>query len=379
VGPGESRLSFAEKLISKPQREKGGETGFERYDYQALWGLALIFEQHGAGDDYAIAFEFHDDILLMDSASEPTVARFYQVKTKNKGHWTLGDLTKRRPKKDNPSERLPSHLGNLFANYIAFPDETASLNFVSNVPCEFLDAATGTHAFSDCSRQEFEKFLTKLQEEHPSATESTATLIHFVRADLSLHDTDAHLKGKLTDFITRVVGEIEYNPDTLYKAIVEECRTKSKFTGVIRSFDDLVRHKSITRAQVESWLDHVRQRQRSPEWADVSQNLALPAMELAEVHREWRRYRPLALNPGDEALNRSREAIRQQIRLNRASALPLTDLINLICGATESAIRSNMNPFMPARLKAMILYEVFSYEPPGEVQASDPPSEDQGS
>lgn len=62
-------MSLAEKLISKPQREKGGETGFERYDYQALWGLALIFEQHGGGDDYAIAFEFHDDILVMDSAS----------------------------------------------------------------------------------------------------------------------------------------------------------------------------------------------------------------------------------------------------------------------------------------------------------------------
>ena len=360
-------MSLAEKLISKPQREKGGETGFERYDYQALWGLALIFEQHGGGDDYAIAFEFHDDILVMDSASEPTSVRFYQVKTKNKGHWTLGDLTKQRPKKDSPSERLPSFLGNLYANYIAFPDETASLNFVSNVPCEFLSPATGTQAFSDCSREAFEKFLAKLQAEHPTATESTATLIHFVRADLSLHDADAHLKGKLIDFITQVVGEIEYSPDTLYKAIVEECRTKSKFTGVIRSFADLVRHKSITRAQVEGWLDHVRQRQRSPEWADVSQNLNLPAMELVEVHREWRRYRPLALSPGDEALNRSREAIRHHIRQNRASTLPLPDLIDLIYGATERAIRSNMNPFMPARVKAMILYEVFSYEPPGEV------------
>ena len=100
-------MSFAERLISEPQREKSGETGYERYDYQALWGLALIFEHHGSTEDYAIAFEFHDDIVLLDSASSPTRARFYQVKTKDKGHWTLSDLYRRKPRKDAPTA-IPS-------------------------------------------------------------------------------------------------------------------------------------------------------------------------------------------------------------------------------------------------------------------------------
>ena len=34
--------TFAERLISVPQRETGGESGYERYDYQALWGLTLV-------------------------------------------------------------------------------------------------------------------------------------------------------------------------------------------------------------------------------------------------------------------------------------------------------------------------------------------------
>jgi len=29
-------VSFAERLILEPQRENSGETGYERYDYQAL-------------------------------------------------------------------------------------------------------------------------------------------------------------------------------------------------------------------------------------------------------------------------------------------------------------------------------------------------------
>ena len=32
-------MSFADRLIAEPQREKSGETGYERFDYQALWGL----------------------------------------------------------------------------------------------------------------------------------------------------------------------------------------------------------------------------------------------------------------------------------------------------------------------------------------------------
>jgi Cap4 dsDNA endonuclease len=104
-------LTFASRLISEPQREKSGETGAQRYDYQALWGLSLIFRHHDASTDYAISFEFHDDIILLDSASAPSKAAFYQVKTKAKGHWTLTELTSRKTKKNDPSNGLlPSHL-----------------------------------------------------------------------------------------------------------------------------------------------------------------------------------------------------------------------------------------------------------------------------
>jgi hypothetical protein len=370
---GEKSVSFAERLISEPQREKSGETGYERYDYQALWGLALIFEHHASQEDYAIAFEFHDDIVLLNSASSPTHARFYQVKTKDSGHWTLSDLYRRNARKGDASGgKLPSHIGKLFSNYVVFPGETEELNFVSNVPCAFLDAAASTCQFTECDAETLAKFMKKLNAEYPAATSATASLIRYVRADLSLHDSSAHIKGKLTQFVLRQIGSVEYNPDTLYKTIVEECRTRSKYTGGVSDFGDLIKFKSITRAQVESWLDQVRSRHALPDWADISNHLNVSGMELAELNREWKRYRAIALDAGNEAINALRDKIRKELEMFVGTSLDLTALIDNLYSKVEDLAVASMPPFKPARLKAMIIYEVFSYDSTGEVQKADP-------
>jgi hypothetical protein len=44
-------MVLAADLISTPVREKSATGG--RYDYQTMWGLALLFQQHGTNDDYA--------------------------------------------------------------------------------------------------------------------------------------------------------------------------------------------------------------------------------------------------------------------------------------------------------------------------------------
>jgi hypothetical protein len=368
-------VSFAERLVSEPQREKSGETGYERFDYQALWGLALIFEHHGLTDDYAIAFEFHDDIVLLDSASSPTRARFYQVKTKDKGHWTLSDLYRRKPRKEGPSgSKLPSHMGKLFSNFVIFPDETEQLNFVSNVPCSFLDAASGACHFTECDADTLAKFMTKLTAEYPGATPAAVSLIRYVRADLSLHDSSAHIKGKLNDFVLEQIGSVEYNPDTLYKTIVEECRTRSKYTGGVSNFSELVKYKSITRSQVEGWLDQVRRRHALPSWAEISHHLTMSGIELAQLSREWRRYRAMALDTGNEAINALRDKIRTELQQLVGTTLDLTALIDHLYTKVEDFAEASMPPFKPARLKAMIIYEVFSHDTTGEIQTTDPKS-----
>ncbi len=376
-------MLFSERLVATPQREKAGATSLERFDYQALWGLALIFERHGATDDYAIAFEFHDDLVMLDSASAPMEARFYQVKTNDSAaSWSVAALMRRSTTKASngkAASKLPSHIGKLYSNYEKFPAETRSLNFVSNVPVQIADAASGIHALESCTPEHFADFLRKLQAEHPGATAATAKLIHFVRTDLSLHDASTHLKGKLGDFVTEVVGSIDYNPDTLYKTIVEECRTRSKYTGAINDFKDLIRHKAITRAHVENWLNIVRQRAKAPEWSEVSQNIGLSGIEELALRREWKLYRSAVLNPGDEGGNRIRDAIRTSIVGHTSSKLSMKDLLEALVLETQSVAQTNMSPFTLARLRAMILYELYRDDQAGDVQAVDPQPQDKKS
>ncbi|MGY4617253.1 hypothetical protein ACVWZ4_002480 [Bradyrhizobium sp. USDA 4472] len=370
-------MSFADRLISEPQREKSGETGYERFDYQALWGLALIFAHHGSSEDYAIAFEFHDDIVLLDSEQSPTRARFYQVKTKDKGQWSLADLYRRKPKKNDPTGgKLPSFMGKLFSNYVTFPDETEQLNFVSNVPCAFLPSASGACKLVSCDAETLKKFMDKLAQEHRGASHAAVSLMHYVQADLSLHDSSTHIKGKLNEFILEHIGSVEFNPDTLYKTIVEECRTRSKYTGTISSFSELIQKKSITRSQVEGWLNLVRSRQALPEWSMISQQLNVGAIELANLTREWQRYRAIALDAGNEAINVIRDKIRSELDKCGGGSQGLDDLVDEIYPAVRDLAQANISPFSNARLKVMIFYEVFTHETTGEVQEIDPqPSE----
>ncbi|MGA9796291.1 MAG: dsDNA nuclease domain-containing protein [Rhizomicrobium sp.] len=276
-----------DQLISVPQREKAGSTTAERIDYQALWGLTLIFKHFGGLADYAVCFEFHDDVLLLNSATNPTSLRFYQVKTKDKGHWTLADLTRRKNKKDG-SGLLLSHVGKMQENFEHFPDATGAMIFVSNIPCALFNGISGT-SFAEIDKTDFQGFLKKLTEECPNASEKSAALMHFEVADLGLTDSSTHLKGKLHDLVVTQLGEVSYNLDALYKTVATECRARSKFTGAITCLDDLLKSKTITKAQVAEWLQIVKATATLPTWETVSADLALPPMEKAALSRECAR------------------------------------------------------------------------------------------
>jgi hypothetical protein len=136
-------------------------------------------------------------------------------------------------------------------------------------------------------------------------------------------------------------------PKTLYKTIVEECRTRSKYTGGVSNFTDLIKFKSITRSQVEGWLDQVRSLHAVPSWAEVSTHLNVGGMELGELSREWRRYRAIALDAGNEAINALRDKIRDQLELIGTTSPSLDTLIDVVYGKVEDLAIASLPPFKP--------------------------------
>ena len=56
-------LSLADKLEKTPQREVAGSDAYAAFEFQLMFGVELLFEQFDKLNDFAVLFEFHDDIV----------------------------------------------------------------------------------------------------------------------------------------------------------------------------------------------------------------------------------------------------------------------------------------------------------------------------
>lgn len=355
-------MSLAVKLVSTPQRENSATGG--RYDYQTMWGLTLLFQQHALDEDYAIVFEFHDDIALLNNSAQPSNIRFYQVKSKaTAGGWTLATLLRRQSAKaaDGTKYEKPSIVDKMFDGVTKFNDEVLSIEFVSNQPSAFADS-TASFRFSECKPDDFKKVVDSIRQISPTATEAQVGLLGFRHTDLSISDAETHTKGKLQAFVSEHLGAVRFSPESVYKAIIDDCRKRANFSGGYTSLTEAIKAKGLTRANVQEWLDAISNDDRAPEWAEISQKLVLPFAEDLRIGREYRVYRSVALNTADSAIYRIRLAIRKAMdQVTNDSALDLGKMVSSVYLAAEPTAQRYLSPFSQDRLKAMIIYEIYTY------------------
>jgi hypothetical protein len=354
-------VSLTTDLISVPEREKAA-TG-DRYDYQTMWGLALLFQQHGTNDDYAVVFEFHDDVALLNSATDPTGVKFYQVKSKaTNGGWSLTALLNREKTKTQVgAKEKPSIIDKMYDNINKFQASVLSVDFVSNQLCGFNDTKS-TFRFTECKAGDFEKIVTSVQGAYPTATIAQIGLLGFEHTHLSLGDVASHTKGKLQTFIADQLGPVRFSPEAVYQAIADECRRKANFKGEYLSLQQVVRDKGLTKANVQEWLDAIQNDSRSPEWGSIAPDLTYSFAETRTISQEYAIYRSAALNSGDRALHRIRMAIQGALPAVVSDInLSLADMIDTIYNLVEAIARKYLSPFSPSRLKAMIIYEIYTH------------------
>src|SRR5581483_2458192 len=118
-------------VVGLKPREKAGSRSADRSDYQKDWAICRLLVLHELNTDYLIAFDIFDDVVVLNSAAEPDRIAFFQVKTRESQAMRLSDLLRRKNGEGGP---LPSILGKLYYNRIAFPDHTEALTLVSNIP-----------------------------------------------------------------------------------------------------------------------------------------------------------------------------------------------------------------------------------------------------
>jgi hypothetical protein len=255
-------MELAKSLINTPQTERGGEIALRGFDFQACWALSHMLEYELEGKEYVFIFEYHDDVLILDSEKDPKTATFAQVKT-NEKPWTLFGLI-------NSTKKKPiSFIGKLFEHKNKFKNSEVELMFVSNAFFSF-DKRNKFKAH-ELSQKIQDNVSDKISKQLDIKNPLELSKLSFLTSDLSLEGHFSHLKGKICDFFDGYFkGEDNYdiNPTSFAKTLESACRERAKFrSSDIKDFDELIKKKGFTSSFVKNTINDIcTSKNLLPDW-----------------------------------------------------------------------------------------------------------------
>jgi hypothetical protein len=296
VVPGDSNL--ASLLLAHRPREISGAQAANRFAYQRTWALCHLLALHEGGGNYVLILEFHDDILVLDDASDPKAADFFQVKTRNGRPWTKSDLI--RAPKASRTASARSILGKLLEHCRTFDTCVRSLNLISNARFDVeLSAAPKSQlreafALDAAKPSVLDELETALNQELQLPMALPWSKLHFRCTPISLEDHETHGAGRLAAFLERRLPGGRFAVHPLYRAISGEFERRATCEWQPSSFAELCNTKGLRRADVEEFLRHAAERP-DPEEQLRSVVAALTAegcayREVTNIQEGWRRY-----------------------------------------------------------------------------------------
>ncbi|WP_431065726.1 DUF4297 domain-containing protein [Methylotuvimicrobium sp.] len=293
-------------LITVSQTEIAGSRSPARFAYQRNWALAELIEYHLEGRDYVFAFEFHDDILILDSEEAPSNLQFVQVKTKTTGQkWSIHDLTKSEKGKNGSPNKL-SIIGKLYENKKNFTGHSSQLRFVTNAYFSFTNPAPVTTA-DQLDKKTQDKITNAVQVQLGTITVDLSSL-QLEQSALSVEDHENHIRGILHNFFEELFGSEHNIPvSPWYQSISDQIRVRNNYpSDRIKSFDDFIRNKCITKSEIEDFVRRVRRSRNSGDnWDIIKSQLQAEGtalQELIKIQRSWKKYTTDRLDYENKAL-----------------------------------------------------------------------------
>lgn len=290
-------MKLSDAMLKLKPREEAGSKTARKYAFQKDLSLFILMEKHFLLKDYVFLFDLHDDLLILDSSSEPSQIDFYQIKSKDgNGNWTINSLVQKK-------EFSLSILGKLYNNKIVFDKYVKSLNFISNARFSFKKLKDGADSksvdFIPCKNMDDEDILLcndKIQQEHDLATKPEFEKIsNFETTILHNIDSSTHCIGKLNKLINDINPENKINPELAYHQILNEItiKTSNTISGIsLRDFEHLIREKGISKALFESYLERAGLYMSvEEEWDEIYialQKSEVGYMELKKFKNAWR-------------------------------------------------------------------------------------------
>lgn len=244
-------------LVSKPQRETAGSDTASRFDYQKNWAFCQMIKRHIAGSNYLVAFEFHDDVVFLSDESDPDAVEFCQVKTsKTPKAKTVGSLVKRVSDKSSILGKMCENFEGICAEY------NLKVILVSNVVFNFSSADI---CAADIEEKYRKQIVDKLSVEFPSLNQSHLEKMHFMVSGVSLDTMTSYLQGEVSNLFCHVLGENHgVNIRSWIRLVQSEITRKNNYdSSTVKSVDDLIDNKCVSKKFVTGTIRHVAQKQTS--------------------------------------------------------------------------------------------------------------------
>lgn len=349
-------------LLANP-REKSGTLASNRFDYQRDWTICKILELHQLRPDYLVLCDYHEDVVVLDSEENPSLASFIQIKTKKTANWTINRLIDQ--KKSEKGILLNSIMGKLYSCYLRAKAFTEELRFVSNAFFDFRlqNGETGlSRTEINCAElalREIDRMNTKLSLEHDAACSlPEKPMLYFEVSSLSLLDHSGHAKGKVAEFLDHV--DIRSPSTAMYRILFDEIKRSSSYEGDIKDFGELAKRRGIGKSKIQRMIQDMQATPNPDEiWNEIREQLqheGFPALKVRRLRRIWSTCEVDRMDATRddirELMGRIKGICKELSQVN--PDLTLTDLESHICSQIRDSSQSHETLFV---LSLMVIYE----------------------
>ncbi|EEM72776.1 DUF4297 domain-containing protein [Bacillus anthracis] len=359
-------LNVREAIVSNRPRENSGSKSANRFDYQKNWALCKLFEIHLSKDDYLIVFDYHEDIILTDSETNPQKITFYQIKTKETSHWNITDLV--RPKKTKDSSKAFSKIGSLYKNKLLFKEVADSLHFVSNTyyNVELEDETPANNIKELCisrlTESQKKTIIAKLKKElELENLQIEKDLLYLDISPLSLKENAEHAKGHLVQFLEKIDPNLRYNGNIIYSVLFDEINRRNNYEWDVEDFEEIKKYKGIGKSEFSNMVDKiVTSSQSSDLWNELKTDIDELKLNLKmkkQLRKQFFKYETERMNHSNTHLQNTRSAIIKLISKHEENCESLKELMAAVLTEFNTSYKLNDGIFSEEYIMAIILME----------------------
>ena len=273
------------QIIELKPDDNSGSTISNRYGYQKNWAMMKMLELERKGRDYMIVFDYHEDIMVIDSLTDGPQIDFFQLKSLRGDYWLMSDLYNAKD-----GEKI-SILAKLLKHYVDFT-RTRDFYFVTNSffnntqYTKGKDYVASKLPFSKFHENIRKKTIEKVQEEIPElkVKEGVWEHLYVSQEQLSVNDYKSELLQEIQKFIDEKIPLGEIKRETMYDALLGEIEGKQNYDDLITDETVLTTRKSIRHEEFSNFIKQLSTFKSYDEHCKIVRNEFLKEARPGEIN-----------------------------------------------------------------------------------------------